>query len=928
MVSTYVYPTIEKEKSDLGNNLTWRSLWSTVTNVVVKDKLAELEDRSRRNNLRFTGIEEDENETWELSEEKIQNVLKTKLGFKSNAEIERAHRTGKKSSDGKKYNRTIIVKFLNYKDKKTALDNYVQLKLWNDRLYVNEDYSERTLELRKQLFKEAKDLKANESDPDQSYFSETDALQSNCSYFYTFEIKEFLERDKFNAIHLNIRSLKKNFENLCNSFEENLTIFSVICLTETWCSSADSNLDNNFKIPGYNLISLGRKTNKRGGGLIIYVKENLRYFVRHDMSISDVNIEVLTIEILSNKTKNIVISCCYRTPTGEINTFSSFLHDDIVNKINHEKKLLYIFGDLNLNCFEYHVKKDINGFYNGLFENGAVPLINKPTRITQTTTSLIDNIITNDIFNNSLKKGIIKINWDIINFSEDIDLIYKSFFKIFYEIYDINFPKVEINYKHKKIKSPWITKGILKSSKIKQKLYIKYLKLKTTESKTNFKNYVRLFERLRKNSKLIYYTNLLEKYKLNSKRTWKLINEITGNTKKTSQSLPSVIKVDDNFILDQKTIASEFNKYFVSVGQNLVEIIPNPKKSFKATYDPLNSYLNFFGLSFEDFESAYKLLKSNKAVGPDDVNGNVIINCFDVLKDILFQIFKCSINQGVFPDDLKIAKIIPIFKEGEKTNVKHYRPISILSVFSKILERILYNRIYNHLLSNKLLYNMQYGFKKNNSTEHAIIQLTRSISDSFNNSKFTLGVFIDLAKAFDIINHKILAKKLKCCGITGNVLKLLKSYLTNRKQFVYADETLSSNLLNITCGVLQGSILGPLLFLIYINDLYKASDLITIMFADDTNLFMSHKSITLFSCLNIELIKISDWFKTNKLSLNIDKTKWVLFHPLIKKHKLPINMPHLVIDNIKIKQVTVTNFLGVCIDENLTWKSHIKNLSS
>ncbi|XP_065658943.1 uncharacterized protein LOC136083470 [Hydra vulgaris] len=575
------------------------------------------------------------------------------------------------------------------------------------------------------------------SDPDQSYFSETDALQSNYSYFYTFEIKEFLERDKFNAIHINIRSLKKNFENLCNSFEENLTIFSVICLTETWCTSADSSLDNNFKIHGYNLISLGRKTKKRGGGLIIYVKENLRYFVRHDMSISDVNIEVLTIEILSNKTKNIVISCCYRPPTGEINTFSSFLHDDIVNKINHEKKLLYILGDLNLNWFEYHVKKNINGFYNGLFENGAVPLINKPTRITQTTTSLIDNIITNDIFNNSLKKGIIKsdisdrfpiffsidiyakilynekksfkkrlfhnknlesfkyqlslVNWDIINFSEDINLIYKSFFKIFYEIYDINFPKVEINYKHKKIKAPWITKGILKSSKIKQKLYIKYLKLKTTESKTNYKNYVRLFERLRKNSKLIYYTNLLEKYKLNSKRTWQLINEIKGNTKERSQSLPSVIKVDDIFILDQKTIASELNKYFVSVGQNLAEIIPNPKKSFKETYDPLNSYLNFFDLSFEEFESAYKLLNSNKAVGPDDVNEHVIINCFYVLKDILFQIFKCSIIQGVFPDDLKIAKIIPIFKEGEKTNVKHYRPISILSVFSKILERILYN---------------------------------------------------------------------------------------------------------------------------------------------------------------------------------------------------------------------------------------------
>ncbi|XP_047122934.1 uncharacterized protein LOC124806245 [Hydra vulgaris] len=141
------YEAIVQELSEIKKKPNSTSSQNDITNVVVKDKLAELEDRSRRNNLRFTGIEEDENETWELSDEKIQNVLKSKLGFKGNVEIERAHRTGKKNSDGTKYNRTLIVKFLNYKDKKTALDNYVQLKLWNDWLYVNEDYSERTLEL-------------------------------------------------------------------------------------------------------------------------------------------------------------------------------------------------------------------------------------------------------------------------------------------------------------------------------------------------------------------------------------------------------------------------------------------------------------------------------------------------------------------------------------------------------------------------------------------------------------------------------------------------------------------------------------------------------------------------------------------------------------------------------------------------------------
>ncbi|XP_065678502.1 uncharacterized protein LOC136093427 [Hydra vulgaris] len=177
-------------------------------------------------------------------------------------------------------------------------------------------------------------------------------------------------------------------------------------------------------------------------------------------------------------------------------------------------------------------------------------------------------------------------------------------------------------------------------------------------------------------------------------------------------------------------------------------------------------------------------------------------------------------------------------------------------------------------------------FKRNNSIEHAIIHLTRSITDSFEKSGFTLGVFIDLSKAFDTIDHEILFKKLEHYGISGN-----------------------------------GSILEPLLLLIYVNDLYEVSKITTIMFADDTNLFLSNNNINkLFYDMNIELTKISDWFKSNKLSLNIDKTKWIFFHPQFKKHLLPSNIPLLHIDNIQIKRVTFKNVLGILVEENLSWK--------
>ena len=189
---------------------------------------------------------------------------------------------------------------------------------------------------------------------------------------------------------------------------------------------------------------------------------------------------------------------------------------------------------------------------------------------------------------------------------------------------------------------------------------------------------------------------------------------------------------------------------------------------------------------------------------------------------------------------MKIAKIKPLFKTGERDLVKNYRPISILPVFSKLLERIMYNRVYKHVISNNLLYEKQFGFQKQCSTETAILQLSKEIYESFDKNQFTLGVFVDLSKAFDTVNHQILINKLKYFGITEIYLEWFRSYLNNRKQFISYDNNKISSLQNVSCGVPQGSILGPLLFLLYVNDLYKASSILKpIMFADDTNFFYS-----------------------------------------------------------------------------------------
>ena len=278
---------------------------------------------------------------------------------------------------------------------------------------------------------------------------------------------------------------------------------------------------------------------------------------------------------------------------------------------------------------------------------------------------------------------------------------------------------------------------------------------------------------------------------------------------------------------------------------------------------------------------------------------------------------------------MKIARVTPIFKGGEKSDLGNYRLISLLCCLSKILEKIMYNRLYKHLLNNNILYQKQFGFQENHSTDHAIIQLVDQISNSFEKNHFTLGVFMDLSKAFDTVDHVILLKKLDHYAIKGGNLLRLKSYINIHGQFIRYNNS-NMSFANISCGVPQGSILGPLLFLLYINVLPNASPVLDpIMHADDTNLFYSNNDIeTLFSTVNMELEKISEWFKANKLSLNIKKTNYTLFQKNSTKDNLPPKPTNLKTVNSILKRQTSINFLGVMLDENILWKEHIKTVEN
>ena len=261
---------------------------------------------------------------------------------------------------------------------------------------------------------------------------------------------------------------------------------------------------------------------------------------------------------------------------------------------------------------------------------------------------------------------------------------------------------------------------------------------------------------------------------------------------------------------------------------------------------------------------------------------------------------------------MKIAKTTPVFKSGKKEILTNYRPISILSCFSKILERIMYNEVYNYLNDNILLFREQYGFRKGHSTDHALIKLIDSIYDSFNQNKYTLGVFTDLSNTFDTADQNILIDKLNPYGMKNNILKWFSSYLSNRKQFISAGATKTSSL-DIIGGVPQGSILRPLLFIIYVNDLCSVSKIFEpIIFADDTNLIFLHKNTKeLFNIANLEINNVFKWFNAKKLYINKDKTKNTFFHKVREKDNIPLKLPSLFINDKEKKPITSIKYFGV-----------------
>ena len=809
----------------------------------------------------------------------------------------------------------------------------------------------------------------NDYDPDVHFFSDLNVAHGSSEYYCDRKFNTLISssdaglKNALSFFNINIRSIPKNIDKLSSYLDLLNFDFTFVGVTETWFSESTIGVNS---LNGYNHEAFYR-TNRRGGGVSLFIKQDVNFTKRSDLNIFDPDMtESVFVEIdktAFNLDKNVVVGVIYRMPDKDVNIFNERLNH-LFDLIKREKKICYLLGDFNINLLHYETHVPSGDFVDICFSNGFVPLINKPTRITKHSATLIDNFITNNIVNVSFVHGLFLTDIsdhlpiflidkrvsvesktivqrkrqhthsrmtqfrDILHSHsfedtlsiQDTHTACNSFLTDISSMYDTCFPLTVKSFKYTN-KKPWLTVGLRQSIRFKNILYKKYLKNPTDLNRTNYKKYRNKLHHILRCAERQHYEEVIKNNKNNLRKTWGVMKEIINKKKTTSKA--SFFVHNDAKITDSQSISNLFNTFFVNVGKSLSDKIPPTNRSamsyIKSTYSK-SFYMK--PTNRNELIIAIKNLKPNSSSGWDEVSPKVIQFCHVQLVDPLVHLINLSFEQGVFPDALKIAKVIPLFKNGDMTRFTNYRPISVLSVFSKLFERLFYNRLIDFLNQENILYDKQFGFRKAHSTQLALILLLDKITTALDEGNYVIGVFLDFSKAFDTVNHSILLEKLSHYGIRGHANNWVHSYLDNRKQFVSFNDV-SSNMQDVNCGVPQGSILGPLLFLIYINDLSSVSDkLFTYMFADDTNVFSAGDNLRdLEVLINNELSLVCEWLKSNKLSLNVDKTHFMVFSPTKMKSSYDVQ---LSIENKAIEKVTHTKFLGVILDEKLNWKPHVQ----
>lgn len=771
------------------------------------------------------------------------------------------------------------------------------------------------------------------------------------------------QRD-FTIVGQNIRSVYSNFDDL----QLNLALLKIeidlIILSECRLRT-DKNIPS---LPHYNSFVTTNHLN-RADGVVAYLKNN------HRATVSEVNLTHAS--CLQVSLPHVTILAIYRSPSvTNANDFILSL-DKYLENINNSKNII-IIGDININLIcrqneQSHERLNRNCYLNMLAMHGLLPGHSLPTRgpscldhimlklqsndctgtIAIADTTVTDHSMTifkmtNNIHSNKIKKTKTKSSLNTKNALEHLkhnlpelltikntNLLADMLIKTLQDCLNLHTIKRVIPLKNQMIK-PWMTIGLLRciqnrnsiQKKLKLDPYNDILKITFTRYRNYCNSLIKKFKRKYEREKLLAARK-------DSKKLWKAINDVTSRKQ---------VKIQNTGLLemarDPTEAVNKANKHFVTVGKQLANTIllrrssQQIKELTQEVTRPTSSFV-LFDTDEQEVRNVLMSLKSTSASGSDNIPIAFLKEAHEFVVPIITYLTNLCFEQGIFPSALKQALITPVYKSGDKAVIANYRPISVLTPLSKVLEKIINFRLINYLNKNNILSSSQYGFRQGMSTEDAILQLTTIITSRVDKGDKCMAVFLDLKNAFDSVSVSTLLHRLEEIGVRGQPLSIFTDYLTNRKQKVKIGDYISSEE-TITYGVPQGSVLGPTLFLVYINHLcnIKVNSGYIFSYADDTALlFYGDTWDSVRSNAERELSKIANWLDSNLLTLNAKKTNYICFSKYdrtqppdefeVKIHYCP-DFNNCTYACTAIDKVMCTKYLGVMVDQRLSWHYHIE----
>lgn len=769
-------------------------------------------------------------------------------------------------------------------------------------------------------------------------------------------INNSLKTDSLTILHLNIRSLSSNFNELAILIKKFLVKPTVVVCTEAWTVI---NI-HEYDLQGYTIYYTGPGSNQ-ADSTVAYVLDS----VPHSACIKKIGeVNSIEIEIATASHDKLLVTGVYRPHGCDQSKFIESLNSAISLTNNRDTHIL--LGDFNIDILtdSAATAEYLDQFY----ANGYISAINTVTRRNPRGGTCLDHIFVKsnipqirsyvveaditDHYPTLLEiniKSVDKerpprqtinyhllnrlgsaINWSSVYTAEDANTAVLAFTTLVLDAMTSS----RFTKKHKKFKArkDWITPVLIQLSNRKTAMYRSLKQDPNNETKSvKYKRMCRSLKVQIAITKNNYYKGILERTRGNTTKLWQFVNRNFNRAEK-SKTIHK-LQVGEQIIEDPYVICNTLNGFFSSIGQSLSGEIQKPANAQIHNYNlPETEWL--MPTNEQEIAGLIKALDVRSCSGHDGINANILQRLVDSISGPLAYIFNLVFTSGIFPDEFKKAVVIPIHKGGSKSDVNNYRPISLLCTLAKVLETLIMKRLNAHLNRFNILSDNQYGFRSNVSTNHALKKLTDFVYEKLDSHEPAAVIFLDLKKAFDTVNHRILLNKIQSLGIRQTSHNLLESYLSKRKQCVRING-INSEYSEINFGVPQGSVLGPLLFNIYINDLLIYVNG-TVSFADDTVLLSTANTWDeLETNMNRQLKDIYMWLNANELSLNADKTVFIPFTVNNSQQPNLLNL-HLHKEHCSltancqcpsINRVDSTKYLGVTVDKNLKWNLHINAIS-